>query len=67
MTGVILNHGFTETKNKELTSVGGYSVTGVLEDCHISPDKYPLESKGKTVKQMDTYPRSMVLLEKPSQ
>ena len=52
LTGVILNHGFKTNEKKNLTSVGGYSVTGVLEDSNISPSRYPLESNGKTVKQI---------------
>jgi prophage tail gpP-like protein len=52
LTGVILNHGFVSNQNKNLVAVGGYSVTGVLEDSKISPKNYPLETSGKTVKQI---------------
>jgi prophage tail gpP-like protein len=52
LTGVILNHGFKSSKNKNLVGVGGSSVTGVLETSQISPKNYPLETSGKTVRQI---------------
>lgn len=49
LTGVILNHSFTQKPEPTLTAVSGYSVTGVLEDSSIPVDKYPLESNNKTL------------------
>jgi len=35
-----------------MTSFGGYSLAGVLEDCDIPPDFYPLEFDGLTLKEI---------------
>lgn len=49
LTGVILNHKFSQKPAKTLTSISGYSVTGVLEDSSIPVEKYPLETNNKTL------------------
>jgi len=54
LTGVILNHKFSESSTPKLIGVSGYSVTGVLEDSSISPDSYPLESSEKSINQIAT-------------
>lgn len=35
ITGLVLSEGFGSSSVKTLTSLGGYSVTGILEDCSI--------------------------------
>lgn len=49
MTGFILNQTFSSRPTKQLSSVSGYSLPGVLEDCQIPPSLYPLQSDGKTL------------------
>lgn len=39
LTGYILSQVFNSGSSKELIGLGGYSLPGVLEDCHIFPDK----------------------------
>lgn len=52
LTGTILNHGFTDSKVKAITSISGYSLPGVLEDCPIPLELYPLQSDGMTLKEI---------------
>lgn len=33
ITGVLINQTFSDSANKEYTQIGGYSITGALEDC----------------------------------
>lgn len=49
ITGFILSQTFGQTSKKQLSSISGYSLTGVLEDCQIPPSLYPLQSDGKTL------------------
>lgn len=35
ITGIILSEGFNDSSIKQLTAIGGYSITGILEDCNI--------------------------------
>lgn len=44
LTGVIINHSFEASAESKLVQVSGYSLGGVLEDCNIPYDNYPLES-----------------------
>ncbi len=50
--GWVLNQTFGSTSNKVLSSVSGYSLPGVLEDCEIPTDLYPLQSDGRTLLQI---------------
>ena len=52
ITGKILSHTYQDGAVKSLTSVGGYSKPGVLEDCEIPVSLYPLQSDGKTFTQI---------------
>ena len=52
LTGQILDHGFTDSGVKALTSIGGYSLPGVLEDCPIPLSLYPLQFDGKSLKEI---------------
>lgn len=49
ITGTLLNNTFKSAPQKQLTSLSGYSVTGVLEDCETFE---PLQSDGLTLKQV---------------
>ena len=46
LTGTILNHSTSASKEKSLLGLSGYSITGVLEDCTIDVDSYPLQIDG---------------------
>lgn len=46
ITGIILNQGLSVSKKPKLTAISGYSKTGVLEDCTIPTDLYPLQTEG---------------------
>lgn len=52
VTGFILAQRFKHSSVKHLSSIGGYSKTGVLEDCEIPPTIYPLQVNGLTLKQI---------------
>lgn len=52
ITGKILSHAYQDSAVKSLTSVGGYSSPGVLEDCEIPVSLYPLQSDGKNFTQI---------------
>lgn len=55
ITGTILNQAFEDGANKSLTGISGYSVPGVLEDCEIPVSLWPLQSDGKTLKEIAEY------------
>jgi prophage tail gpP-like protein len=46
LTGTILNHSSSSSKEKSLLGLSGYSITGVLEDCTIDVKDYPLQVDG---------------------
>jgi prophage tail gpP-like protein len=52
ITGVLLSPEFKDGPKKELTSLSGYSITGVIEDSHIHPDSYPLQCDNLTIKEI---------------
>lgn len=52
ITGYIVSNGFASGPKKELTQMAGYSKAGILEDCDIPPDLYPLETNGLNLKQI---------------
>lgn len=52
MTGFLLSQGFHHSSKPNTVKIGGYSKAGALEDSDISIDKFPLESVGKTFKQI---------------
>lgn len=51
-TGTILNHSFDSDKVKNLASISGYSLSGILEDVTIPISQYPLESTGRSLKDI---------------
>lgn len=53
-TGTLLTHTFNASATPELVSVGGYSLGGVLEDCQIPHELYPLESNNRSLKEIAT-------------
>jgi prophage tail gpP-like protein len=55
ITGTILNQSYEHASVKHLTGISGYSVPGVLEDCEVPIELYPLQSDGKTLKQIAEY------------
>lgn len=52
VSGRLISHGFADNSNKQLISIGGYSMPGTLEDCQIPPSIYPLQSDGLTLRQI---------------
>jgi len=52
LTGRILSHQFPREATKQLASLAGYSLPGVLEDCDIPTSLYPLQSDGLTIRQI---------------
>jgi len=52
LTGVIISHSNKKNNRKELLHISGYSLPGILEDCEIPTSLYPLQSDGKTLKEI---------------
>lgn len=52
LTGFVVNNTFTDSSKDELVTLSGYSLPGVLEDCEIPIELYPLQSDGKTLKEI---------------
>ncbi len=51
-TGTILNHSFESNSVKNLLTLSGYSLSGILEDVTISTSEYPLESTNRSLKDI---------------
>lgn len=54
ITGTILNHKFNSESKKKVVTISGYSKTGILSDCKIPVESYPLEFNGLTLVQIAT-------------
>lgn len=54
LTGTILSNSTVDDTKKPLINFSGYSLPGVLEDCSIPPDLYPLQSDGLTLREIAT-------------
>jgi prophage tail gpP-like protein len=52
ITGFVLSQKMSSQSSKQLSSISGYSLTGVLEDCQIPPELYPLQSDGRTLREI---------------
>lgn len=52
ITGIILDAKFSKGPVKKMISIAGMSLTGVLDDCQIPIDNYPLQSDGLSLKQI---------------
>jgi len=52
LRGWILGQAFGQTSEKILSSVNGYSLPGVLEDCQIPIDLYPLQADKKNLREI---------------
>lgn len=52
ITGTILSHEYQDGPSKSLTGISGYALPGVLEDCEIPVSLYPLQSDGKSLKEI---------------
>jgi prophage tail gpP-like protein len=52
ITGTILNYSSAVANSTSLTGISGYSKTGVLEDCEIPLEVYPLQSDGMSLKEI---------------
>lgn len=54
LTGTILNHSFSSDSGRHLVTISGYSLSGILEDVTIPVKDYPLESTGRSIKDIAT-------------
>lgn len=52
LTGTILNHTFSSKPQKTAASFSGKSLPGILEDCEIPIEAYPLQSDNKSLKEI---------------
>lgn len=52
LTGYMTSQRFKMTSLKQLSSFGGYSLPGVLDDCEIPTSLYPLQSDNLTLKEI---------------
>jgi prophage tail gpP-like protein len=52
LTGTILNHHFQSDMGRHLVTISGYSLSGILEDVTIPVKDYPLESTGRSLKDI---------------
>jgi len=52
LNGFALSQAFTVSTVKEMAKISGYSHPGVLEDCTIPPQLYPLQSDGLSLIQI---------------
>jgi prophage tail gpP-like protein len=52
ITGTILSNVFKDNPSKALTSISGYSKTGILADCPLPTSVYPLQSDGLTLREI---------------
>ena len=52
LRGWILGQAFGSQSVKVLSSVNGYSLSGVLEDCQIPVDLYPLQADSKNLREI---------------
>ena len=52
LTGIVTNQSFSEGSTRELTTIGGYSLTGVLQDCTPDPNSYPLQFDGLSLSEI---------------
>lgn len=52
LRGWILGQAFGNSSEKILSSVNGYSLSGVLEDCQIPVDLYPLQADKKNLREI---------------
>jgi prophage tail gpP-like protein len=46
LSGRLISLGFKTGPRKEFTGLSGYSLPGVLNDCSIAPEDYPLQTNG---------------------
>jgi len=52
LTGIILVHEFTSKSEPDGVKISGYSLPGVLADCEIPTEVYPLQDNNKTLKEI---------------
>ena len=52
LTGVVTNNGFRHAPSKQLAGLSGYSKPGLLQDCSIPPEAYPLQCDGLSLNQI---------------
>ena len=52
LTGYLLSQNFKDKPVPEMTAFGGYSLGGVIEDCDIPPDLFPLQYDGLSLRQI---------------
>ncbi len=51
-TGTIVSHSFISKATREPVRISGYSMGGVIEDCPVPFELYPLQSDSRTLKEI---------------
>lgn len=51
-TGLIINNAFSSDSGTNLVALSGYSLAGILEDCTIPVNNYPLENLNRSLKDI---------------
>lgn len=54
LTGVMINTSFSDSAKYETAKISGYSKTGILEDCTIAQESYPLDFEKLTLLEIAT-------------
>lgn len=52
LTGTVLIHNFQDDANSQLIPISGYSLPGILDDCEIPVQNYPLQSLNMSLEQI---------------
>lgn len=52
LTGTVVNQNHKSTAEPNLITVSGYSIPGILQDCTIPTENYPLESLKRSLKDI---------------
>ena len=54
LSGVMINASFSDSSTYESVKISGYSKTGILEDCAIAQESYPLDFEKLTLLEIAT-------------
>lgn len=52
ITGVLINHNYSISAMPHTVSLSGYSLSGILEDCNLPPELYPLQTDNLSLEQL---------------
>ena len=54
ITGILLSQNFNSAPNPQYVAIGGYSKPGVIEDCEIPTNNYPLQTQNLKLRDIAT-------------